>query len=431
MRGDPWADRRVWQRAFPLGATVRHRWIVVADSPFLPAHGGGEREHLGFVRAAVEAGLLQLLVVPSAQRVDERAYRRILGDAGLLVTPRRTSPLRLAHPTRPYVVASRPAPRWLTDRARQPAAGATGIVLFSYKSRRIGEVLGRDLGLPVVLRQHNREGAYHRSLAADTPGPRGWALRWDAARIERDERRLGRAPWLTGIADISLADAAWRRRAGARNVDHVPPFAIDPAQVSTMRGAHVVRRSRWNAEAGGPADQVPRVLFLGALDVATNVSALAWFIGGVWPLVRAAHPDAQLDVVGRGPSRSLVRRLEGEPGVHLHADVPEVEPYLERADVAVNPAVSGSGVNIKLVECLAAAIPTVSTSSATRGLPLLPGRDLEVRDTVEGFADATCGLIADPVLARTLGRTGRAHVCRLLDPAVNLARLADLFPVRR
>jgi hypothetical protein len=36
------------------------RWIVVADSPFLPARGGGEREHLGFVEAATKAGLLEL-----------------------------------------------------------------------------------------------------------------------------------------------------------------------------------------------------------------------------------------------------------------------------------------------------------------------------------------------------------------------------------
>ena len=41
------------------------RWIIVAESPFIPTHGGGEREHLGFVKAAVEAGLLAALVVPT------------------------------------------------------------------------------------------------------------------------------------------------------------------------------------------------------------------------------------------------------------------------------------------------------------------------------------------------------------------------------
>ncbi len=114
------------------------RWIVVADSPFLPADGGGEREHLGFVRAAAAEGLLALLVVPSAGPLDEDVYSRELAGAPLLTTRRRTSPLLLAHPRLPYVVASRPAPRGLVQRARELAPGATGVVVFSYKSRAVG-----------------------------------------------------------------------------------------------------------------------------------------------------------------------------------------------------------------------------------------------------------------------------------------------------
>ena len=192
------------------------RWIVVADSPFLPANGGGEREHLGFVRAAARAGRLALLVVPGAAEQDVLAYQRELGDVPIVVTARRTSPLLLLHPTKPYVVASRPAPRWLPARVAALAPDATGVVVFSYKSREIGEVIARRLGLPAVLRQHNREGAYHRSLAGGTAGPRGFALAWEAMRIERDERALGHADWLAGTADISAEDAAWRRSTGDR-----------------------------------------------------------------------------------------------------------------------------------------------------------------------------------------------------------------------
>ncbi|MDQ1287625.1 MAG: hypothetical protein QG622_1190, partial [Actinomycetota bacterium] len=343
------------------------RWIVVADSPFLPANGGGEREHLGFVRAASRAGRLALLVVPGAGEQDVSTYTREFGDVPVVVTARRTTPLMLAHPTKPYVVASRPAPRWLPARVAALAPGATGVVIFSYKSREIGEVIARGLRLPAVMRQHNREGAYHRSLAAGTPGPRGLVLRWEALRIERDERALGRASWLTGTADISAADAEWRRSTGAHNVVHVPPFALDLGQAGQPRPESSPTAS----------DGPPRVLFLGALDVPTNTDAIGWFTAHVWPQVCQGHPTAILQVVGRSPSPDLCRRLEALPRVEVAADVPDVRPYLAGASVAINPAVSGSGVNIKLIEYMDAAIPLVSTSLATRGLPLVAGTDLE------------------------------------------------------
>jgi glycosyltransferase involved in cell wall biosynthesis len=399
-----------------------HRWIVVADSPCLPAQGGGEKEHVGLMRAAARAGWLALLIVPGAAEQDIPAYQRELGDVPVIVTPRRTSALLLAHPTKPFVVASRPVPRWLVARAHALAPDATAVIVSSYKSHDLGEALARGLGLPAVLRHQNREGTYHRSLAAGTPGPRGLALRWEAWRIERDERALGRADWLAGTADISAADAAWRRSTGAHGVVHVPPFAIDLGDPGH------------DPDAAGPAAQsapgdevVPRVLFLGAMDVATNTDAIAWLTERVWPRIAAAHPTVRLDVVGRRPSPELRRRLAAIDRVDLAADVPRIQPYLDRASVAVNPAVSGSGVNIKLVEYLDAGVPLVSTSLATRGLPLQPGVHLEIQDQPDGFADAVLALLADPEAARATAKRGQAFIRDLLDARTNLDRLATML----
>jgi glycosyltransferase involved in cell wall biosynthesis len=404
------------------GDVQGQRWIVVADSPFLPATGGGEQEHLGFVRAAAREGLLALLVLPDGDTVKRQDYSDELPGVPILATARRTSPLLLAHPTKPYVVASRPAPGWLVERARALAPDATGIVLFSYKSRAIGEALARGLGLPLVLRQHNREGAYHRSLAEQTPGPRGWVLRWEAARIDRDERRLARAGWLTGQADISLADATWRRSTGAPGVVHVPPFALSSSESEPEPDS--AREQAGGADRG---QEPPRVLFLGTLDTATNTGALQWFLDGVWPRVMAGHPTVWLDVVGRNPSAGLRRTLERTDRVELSADVPDVRPFLRRASVAVNPVVSGSGVNIKVVEYLDAGLPLVSTSLAVQGLPLLPGVDLEVHDDPAAFAAAVLDLLKDPDAARAMAGSGRDHLRRLLDARTNLALIAELL----
>jgi polysaccharide biosynthesis protein PslH len=387
-----------------------HRWIVVADSPFLPARGGGEREHLGFVRAAAAAGSLTLLVVPTAEHLDAGAYASLVGNTPILTTPRRKNPLLLARPVRPFVVSSRPVPTGIVARARVIAPDATGVVVFSYKSWRIGQALAQGLDLPAVLRQHNLEGSYHHSLAAGTRGVRRLVLHVEASRINRDERRLEQAPWLKAIADISAYDAEFRRRRGAPAV-HVPPFAFDEELLRLPRRP----------------DSRRVILFLGALDVATNTTALDWFLRGPWPLIRRLMPDAVFQVVGRRPSPALRARLAAEAGVELHSDVADLTSYLSAARLAVNPAVSGSGVNIKLIDYLQAGLPVVSTTLGARGILPTARSEVEVADRPDDFARAVTHLLIDPVYAEDLGARGRRQVTSQLQPSANIRLVEECF----
>jgi len=383
-------------------------WIFVEDSEFLPPHGGGEREHLAMLRAARDAGVLGAVVLPVSGPIDRDRYESALGGAPVITVVRRESPVRLLHPRHPYTVASRLPGASLVGQVRAAAPTATGIVITSYKSWVIGAALAHGLRLPAVLRMHNREGAYHRSLAEGTPGPRGLALRWEAARIERDERRLSRAPWLSGIADISAADARWRAALGPVPARHVPPFAGPDLS---------------------PVDRAPavpdRVLFLGALNVATNVEAVRWLLSEVWPTVHAARPDVIMQIVGRAPTAQVQRWVEQAPAAELHPDVATVEPYLAGAAVAVNPAVSGSGVNIKLVEYMAAGVPVVTTSHATSGLGPIDG--VVVEDRPRAFAGAVVDLLDHPDAAADLARRAMVAVRRQLDPRAGLAVVASLL----
>lgn len=402
-------------------STEAHRWIVVADSEFLPARDGGEREQQGLVEATLAANALRALVIPAKQELDLRAYRELVGDICVLPVHRRRSPLMLLHPRHPFVVASRPTPPGLANRLRSLVPDATGIFVLSYKSHGIGDRLARDLGLPMVVRQHNRESDYHRSLVEGSHGPRRLVMRWESARIARDEARHDRSDLVTAFADIAAEDAQRRRAAGARQVMHVPPFVF--GRGGADRAGALPRQA-------GRGDR-PRVVFLGALDVVTNLVGLDWFVDRVWPQVRAAVPDAVFDVVGARPSAALRERLGTVPGSEIQADVPSVEPYLERAWVTVNPAVAGSGVNIKLVEYLQAGRPTVSTSLATRGLDLRSGIDLEVHDDPGAFAQAVIRLLADRESAAAMAANGRATIRRLTDPTRNIAMITRAFEQAR
>ena len=258
---------------------------MVAESPFIPTHGGGEREHLGFVQAAVAADLVAALVVPvdedqaAVGREDDlEAIRRLVDPAPVITVPRRRSLRRALDPRYPYVVG---LPAGAVRSGRTGSARRPGCECRAWSSHTsptdLGRVLAEGLGVPAVLRIHNLEGRYHRALARAAAPPRSWAVWLEALRVELDERLLERGRWLTGIADISSADAAVRAKRARVPVANVPSFALG------TRGPTLGSSRR-------PSGQ-PTVVFLGALDVATNHDAVAWFAEHTWPLVRAAVPD--------------------------------------------------------------------------------------------------------------------------------------------
>ena len=81
--------------------------------------------------------------------------------------------------------------------------------------------------------------------------------------------------------------------------------------------------------------------------------------------------------------RSLVN---GAAGVDLIANPHDVWPIYAQGRVLVNPARSGSGVNIKSVEMLQLEVPIVSTPVGVGGLPDDVKSQFFVADSPEDFA---------------------------------------------
>lgn len=78
---------------------------------------------------------------------------------------------------------------------------------------------------------------------------------------------------------------------------------------------------------------------------------------------------------------------------------------LSCASVALNPMRIGSGTNLKLIEFLGHAVPTVSTPFGARGLDLADGRELLLA-APEDFAAAVADTIGDPQAAGRRVRAG-------------------------
>lgn len=87
--------------------------------------------------------------------------------------------------------------------------------------------------------------------------------------------------------------------------------------------------------------------------------------------------------------------------------IPEApQPFLQIADIALNPVVTGSGLNIKMLEYFGLELPCITTSFGTRGIEGKPGEDYLIAELDE-FASSIAALAQDPELRKRIGRNGR------------------------
>ncbi|ACX51426.1 glycosyl transferase family 2 [Ammonifex degensii KC4] len=153
------------------------------------------------------------------------------------------------------------------------------------------------------------------------------------------------------------------------------------------------------------------LLFVGNFFHAPNVDAVHWFLDEVWPLLMASDPSLTFTVVGNAPPSSLKSRAQTAPGnVVVTGYVPEIEPYLRSARVAVVPLRYGAGMKGKIGEVLAAGLPVVTTSVGAEGMGLENEVHALIADTPEAFASAVQRLYQDRALWEKLSQNGKTYV---------------------
>jgi glycosyltransferase involved in cell wall biosynthesis len=229
-----------------------------------------------------------------------------------------------------------------------------------------------------------------QAAAVDTAGRRRRLLRHEARVSTRFEARI--TARYDQVVVVSDDDAAVVRRRAPEAAVAVIPNGVD------------VERYRSTALPDEPV-----VLFTGALYTTPNDDGVRWFCEELAPRIRARRPDARLVVAGARPTARLVGECQAA-GVELHADVPEMRPFIDSARVVVVPLRIGSGTRLKALEAFAAGRPVVGTTIGLGGLDYVPGRHALVADAPDPFAEAVTRLLGDRTLAEGMAADARTLV---------------------
>jgi hypothetical protein len=264
--------------------------------------------------------------------------------------------------------------------------------------------LAGALGAPILYRSHNIEFRYIWKQARLAPRLRD-RLAWSCACIglRRFETRAMRDA--AAVFDISMDDLRYWQGRSMAHLHWLPP--LPELAIRATAGPPV---------AGG-------LVFVGNLSLPNNARGVQWLLAEVLPRVRARLPGAACRIVGSNPSPLVRQCVAGAAGVELCANVADTLPHILGARVLVNPVMSGSGVQVKMLDMLMSDAPIVTASQGTRGLPQDMRALFRIADDAEAFARAVCEeWLAPSVDLAARARARERFSVRAVGLALDLAR---------
>lgn len=397
--------------------------LVVVSHKYPPYAGGGLAPFVERFLAALRARRTDLPVVLHTMNVPGGLPRTTVLDDGLRVERHRLPGLLRRNFLAPRHAFERTGRLWFgaalawfnlsvaVALARRTHRRGTTVDVHEWQSTPVGLFAARMLGLAVVYHVHSTE----QTMTGAGRDPLGL--------IRRFEQAMARHARAVVVATPEMRELVVEHGFPADKVHVVTYGHDDPVAAGLVPASPEARRSgaeRLRAELGLPAD-APVVLFAGRLSAVKGIGTLLHAVPGVL----AAHPTAQLLVVGVGfpgtGESAAVHRTVDELGlgasVRVYDDyLPQAElaRHYDLADVCVFPS-TFEPFGLVSVEAMAHGRPTVLGPAFSRvithddsGPVVLQSR----RDDSRELAALLLRVLDDPAGAAELAERGRRHVER-------------------
>lgn len=270
----------------------------------------------------------------------------------------------------------------------------------------------------VVVDLVDVDSAKFEAYAAKSTGLRRWMERRESQLLRAEEALIASQADATLLISEAEADLMLSRVPqgldGTATI-HAMPNGLDSEYFDP---ACVEPEPRMMDVSG------PRLIFTGQMDYAPNVEAVLRAIDRIMPAVRSACPGASFHVVGRNPT-AAVRARNGVGGVHVWGRVDDIRPWLAAADVALVPLDIARGVQNKVLEAMAMALPVVLTPGAATGIGARNLDHFVIAEADDELVSAIVQLTRDPFLARTMGAAAREWIVQKASWDAALARLPE------
>ena len=242
-------------------------------------------------------------------------------------------------------------------------------------------------GVPIVLRQVNVEYLLLKKNGELSSNPIKKFIYHDQARIMK-EYELDAMKRLDYITSISQKD-----------IDEYKKYLPNTSFFLNTAGANIV-------ENAGIKRDPTLMLAVSNWRWQPNLDGLIWFLKKVWPAIHKEHPEIHFHVAGEGLSDSFKQNFQ-HTNIHYLGFVEDINTLRCKASIFVAPLLSGSGMKLKILEALAAGLPTVTTRYGADGIEISDTEHYLHADTKDGFQKAVSNLFDSKDLRSKLSDNGK------------------------
>jgi len=150
-------------------------------------------------------------------------------------------------------------------------------------------------------------------------------------------------------------------------------------------------------------------LFSGVMDYKPNIDAVLWFVQHCWDDIKAKVPNAKLTIAGMNPSSAIAKLAHAED-IEITGFVEDIKPYFDQAHIFIAPFQIARGVQNKVLQAMACALPVISTPLGAEGILCMHNKDIIIADRATSFANQAIELSNNVELRERVGQQALATI---------------------
>ncbi len=247
--------------------------------------------------------------------------------------------------------------------------------------------------IPIILVEQTIEYLVYRHYTHSVNFlPMRLLMNWDVTKILFWEKRF----WKKATRVVAMSEADKRRMqkiSPGLNVDLVPN-GVDTEFFSLKK------------RSGKYKEKV--ILFVGNFKWLQNREAVSILVRSIWPHIKKSLPSARLWIVGRFPTKEILKFASSS--ITVSSEIDNIREAYNKAHVLLAPIYGPGGTRYKILESMASGLPVVTTSTGIEGLNCTHGKEVLIKEKPFDLAKETVKLLTDESLYKKLVHNGRKLV---------------------
>jgi sugar transferase (PEP-CTERM/EpsH1 system associated) len=151
------------------------------------------------------------------------------------------------------------------------------------------------------------------------------------------------------------------------------------------------------------------LVFVGNLGYGPNIEAVHALANDIMPELKRRGRPVSLLIAGARPVASVLK-LDQREDITVHGWMEDIRDAYADGRIFVAPMFSGLGLQNKILEAMAMALPCVTTSMVNNAIGATHGESVFVADTIPSMVDYIIQLLEEKTTAMQVAKAGRHFV---------------------